>query len=111
MKLKGLPLVAETLFLIRTFKITQKFNNSENFFIDTSIFRNIGGIGDTSYSYKIKSKRGTKVSILVDSKGNPLSIHCVSANVSDICLVRTQKICVSLRSVRYAHIYNKLKIL
>ena len=68
-------------------RITQKFNNCENFFIDTSIFRNIGGIGDTSYTYKIKSKKGTKVSILVDSKGNPLSIHCVSANVSDICLV------------------------
>jgi transposase len=63
----------------------KKFNN--NFYIDTTIFRNMQGIEDISYNYKIKSKRGTKLSILVDSNGVPVSLVCVSANHNDVTLV------------------------
>jgi len=48
--------------------------------------------------------RATKVSILVDSKGNPLSIHCVSANVSDICLVLP-----SIYKIKDNNLKNKIK--
>lgn len=58
-----------------------------NYYIDSAIIRNMQGINDVSYNYKIKSKKGTKVSILVDSKGIPVSIHCVAANYSDVSLV------------------------
>lgn len=68
--------------------IVSKFNDiNSDAYIDTSIIRNIGGIEDISYNHKIKSKRGTKVSIIVNSKGIPLSIHIVSANFHDVSLV------------------------
>jgi transposase len=63
----------------------KKFNN--NFYIDTTIFRNMQGIEDISYNHKIKSKRGTKLSILVDSNGIPVSLVCVSAKHNDVTLV------------------------
>ena len=45
------------------------------------------GIENISYNHKIKSKRGTKISVLVDSNGIPISLVCVSANHSDVKLV------------------------
>ena len=63
----------------------KKINN--DCYIDTTIIRNIGGIEDISHNYKIKSKRGTKVSIIVNSKGIPLSIHVVNSNYHDVTLV------------------------
>lgn len=56
-------------------------------YIDTTIIRNIGGIEDISHNYKIKSKKGTKVSIIVNSLGMPLSIHVVNSNYHDVSLV------------------------
>lgn len=65
-----------------------KLNNiNSDAYIDSSIIRNIGGIEDISYNHKIKSKRGTKVSIIVNSKGVPLSIHIVNSNFHDVSLV------------------------
>jgi len=63
----------------------KKFNG--NFYIDTTIFRNMQGIEDISYNHKIKSKRGTKLSILVDSNGIPVSLVCVTAKYNDVTLV------------------------
>ena len=68
--------------------IVSKLNNiNSDAYIDSTIIRNIGGIEDVSYNHKIKSKKGTKVSIIVNSKGIPLSIHIVSANFHDVSLV------------------------
>ena len=65
-----------------------KFNDiNSTVYIDSAIIRNIGGIEDISYNHKIKSKRGTKVSIIVNSKGIPISIHVVNSNHHDVSLV------------------------
>jgi hypothetical protein len=60
---------------------------NDDVFIDSTIIRNIGGTQDVSYNHKIKSKKGTKVSIIVNSKGMPLSIHTVDARHHDVSLV------------------------
>jgi transposase len=68
--------------------IVSKFDKiNSDVYIDSAIIRNIGGIEDISYNHKIKSKRGTKVSIIVNSKGMPLSIHVVNSNHHDVSLV------------------------
>lgn len=67
--------------------ISKLENINSDAYIDTSIIRNIGGIEDISYNHKIKSKRGTKVSIIVNSKGMPLSIHIANSNYHDVSLV------------------------
>ena len=66
---------------------TQLKKINKNCYVDSTIIRNICGIEDVNYTYKIKSKKGTKVSIIVNSKGIPLSIHTTNSNYSDVSLV------------------------
>ena len=66
---------------------TQLKKINKNCYVDSTIIRNICGIEDANYTYKIKSKKGTKVSIIVNSKGIPLSIHTTNSNYSDVSLV------------------------
>jgi putative transposase len=72
---------------IVTLMISKLNNINSDAYIDTAIIRNIGGIEDISYNHKIKSKKGTKVSIIVNAKGMPLSIHIVNSNHHDVSLV------------------------
>jgi transposase len=51
------------LNLITTSMIHKLNSINSDAYIDSSIIRNIGGIEDISYNHKIKSKKGTKVSI------------------------------------------------
>ena len=82
-------------------------SNKSTYYIDSAVIRNIKGVEDISYCYKIKSKRGTKLmraksfaflasggkaklfrpTVLTNNLGMPLDIICSAANVHDINFV------------------------
>ena len=69
-------------------KLTNKLPNIDNnLYIDSAIVRNVKGVEDIDYNYKIKNKRGSKITILVNSLGIPISVHLSSASVNDVKLV------------------------
>jgi transposase len=89
LKWTNLGIFHELFYIIQ--KITAKLNlinnNNNNTFIDTTILRNMCGTEDISYNYKIKSKNGTKISIIVNSIGIPLSFHVANSNIHDVSLI------------------------
>ena len=74
------------LFTIAT-KMGHQISNKSTYYIDSAVIRNIKGVEDISYCYKIKSKRGTKFTVLTNNLGMPLDIICSAANVHDINFV------------------------
>ena len=84
------------LFTIAT-KMGHQISNKSTYYIDSAVIRNIKGVEDISYCYKIKSKRGTKLmrekqsfsrpTVLTNNLGMPLDIICSAANVHDINFV------------------------
>ena len=79
--------IIEYFFYLLTLVNNKLQKVTGNFYIDTTIFRNMQGLEDISYNHKIKSKRGTKLSVIVDSNGSPVSLVCTSANYNDVTLV------------------------
>ena len=75
------------LYSIVTNMIKKLDTYNLNCFVDSTIIRNICGTQDISHNHKIKSKKGTKITVIVNSKGMPLSFHTTEARHNDVTLV------------------------
>lgn len=58
-------------------------NFFKNMFIDSTDLLNKYGFEDVGYTFKFKNKKATRINIIVNDKGFPLSLYVTSANVSD----------------------------
>lgn len=74
------------VFLCRTKQLLEQIGS--NFFIDSSAIRNLKGEDLTGYNYKFKSKKSTKMTILVNEQGIPVSVHFSNSTVHDVKLVQ-----------------------
>jgi transposase len=83
-------------FLTKTRLFQESIGN--DFYIDSCIIQNKRGLKNEmiGLSYKHKFKNGTKITVISDIKGKPISLHFSKANESDIKFVLPA--------------YNKIKI-
>lgn len=71
--------------LFKLKKVLKKIGG--DFFIDTNVFRNINGIDQISSCYKIKCKKSSKLSVIVDRNGIPVSFHLSESRIHDVRLI------------------------
>lgn len=55
-------------------------------YMDSSDIQNKNGFQDIGRSYKYKFKNATKINVIVDINGLPISFHICKANMNDTCL-------------------------
>lgn len=68
-------------------KLASFYNKTKNYFIDSSVIRNMKSVKSSGYlghSYKIKTKLSTKITILINDNGLPVSICYSKSSIHDI---------------------------
>jgi putative transposase len=71
-------------------KISSFYNNTNNYYIDSSTIKNLKSFKSSNYSsnsYKLKSILSTKITILINDKGLPVNIHYSKSSKHDINFV------------------------
>lgn len=65
----------------------QNISEFKNLFIDSSMIKNINGKDLLGRNHYDRNRKGNKITVLVNSKGIPISIHLAKANIHDAKLI------------------------
>ena len=79
--------VFKTTYSIITNKYYKNINKRNDLFLDSSMIKNINGKDLLEKNHFDRNRKGNKMTVLVDSKGIPISIHLAKANIHDSQLI------------------------
>ena len=68
-------------------KMYYKKNNYKNLFIDSTMIKNINGHDFTGANHYDRNRKGNKISVIVNDKGIPISLHLSTSNIHDSKLI------------------------
>ena len=79
--------IFKTAYSIITNKYYKNINKRNDLFLDSSMIKNINGKDLLGKNHFDRNRKGNKITVLVDSKGIPISIHLAKANIHDSQLI------------------------
>jgi len=78
-------------------KLYFKKNKSKNLYIDSTMIKNINGKDFTGNNHYDRNRKGNKITVIVNDKGIPISLHLSKANIHDSKLIEDT---VNLSSIK-----------